>query len=106
MDTRMLLLLWERAVWQRVTLSTACRDSAGVEAWLGASQAPGTTVLTPRQAVGILCWSWHGTGVWQDVPAACREVGMGIGKGQGDAEVLEKRLIIPIAPEEREMQKN
>lgn len=60
----------------------------------------------PQQGPGILCWSPAQDRALAGLAAACSEAGIEFGKGQGDLEVLEKGLIIPIAPEEREVQED
>lgn len=71
---------------------------AGFQAWIGVSPAPGTAVLAPSRHQASSAGPQHSTELQQDLPAACRETRIKFGKGQGDLEVLEKGLIIPIAP--------
>lgn len=82
------------------TLSTVCRDITGFQARPGASAALGTAVLTPSR-------QWASSAGPQDmvVGHTCK-ARTGIGEGQRHLEVLEKRLIIPISPEEREIQED
>lgn len=97
MGTRMLLLL---PCGPGDTLSMACRDTTGFQARPGAPPALSTAVLTPSR-------HWASSAGPQDrvVGHACK-ARTGIGKGQRHLEVLEKRLIIPVSPEEREIRED
>jgi len=88
------------------TPSTTCIDTAGFQAWLGASPAPGAAVLTPSRHQACSAGPQHRMGLRRDVPAACSTARTGLGKGQGDPEVLEEGLINPIAPKEGEIQED
>lgn len=81
-------------------------DTAGFQAQARASPTPSTAVLTPSEHQASSAGPQHRMGLRWDAPAACSEAGTGIVKGQRHLEVFEQGLIIPIAPEEKEIQED